>query len=338
MKALRVVLISLGVVVLAALAAGAYLLGPEEIPKETTYRIDLTELRRLAGSLPGDLPLRINHELIARAYLPRAALFAGESFDPHPMVHGAYQIAYPSSFIVVDAAMSAQSFRDDMAGGDDGSVDHEDAWQALTGALERAEAILLTHEHSDHLNGIVAHPKPEVIGGHVRLNREQLADPSIEAALRERIVPLEYDEMLAFAPGVVLLRAAGHTPGSQMIFVTLADGSEWLLLGDVAWHMRQIEELHYRPRLVTALVLGEDRAAVMAQFRALHELMKTNPEVRLVSAHDEDQRAALVEAGVRRRVRVTWPRSGQLWRLATRRSGRRSRSDLRSSRSRPEAG
>jgi glyoxylase-like metal-dependent hydrolase (beta-lactamase superfamily II) len=54
-------------------------------------------------------------------------------------------------------------------------------------------------------------------------------------------------------PRVVLIKAPGHTPGSQMVYVKRADGQEILFLGDVAWQMRNIEEVRERARLVTIL-------------------------------------------------------------------------------------
>ena len=94
----------------------------------------------------------------------------------------------------------------------------------------------------------------------------------------------------------MLIAAPGHSPGSQIVYVRLASEVEYLLIGDVAWHMDALRELHYRPRLVTDLFLGEDRAAVMAQFRTLHELLDT-PGLEIVASHDIDQRRALVQAG-----------------------------------------
>jgi glyoxylase-like metal-dependent hydrolase (beta-lactamase superfamily II) len=52
--------------------------------------------------------------------------------------------------------------------------------------------------------------------------------------------------MLAIAPGVVLKKAQGHTPGSQMVFVALASGSELLFVGDVVWNFDAVTQLKYR--------------------------------------------------------------------------------------------
>src|SRR6185369_13776372 len=110
-----------------------------------------------------------------------------------------------------------------------------------------------------------------------------------------RVKPLEYDHYLPIAPGVVLIKSPGHTRGSQMIYVGLAVGTEFIFMGDVAWQLDQIRQLWYRPRLVTDFFLGEDRAAVLAQFRALHDL-PDRPPVQLVASHDVAQRRDLIDA------------------------------------------
>jgi glyoxylase-like metal-dependent hydrolase (beta-lactamase superfamily II) len=119
----------------------------------------------------------------------------------------------------------------------------------------------------------------------------------LPAALLDAVDPIPGDAPVAVAPGVVLVPAAGHTPGSQLVYVLTADGRELLFVGDVAWHMDAIRNLHYRPRLVTDWLLDEDRAAVLAQFRTLHELL-ADPAIQIVVSHDADQRIELVRAGV----------------------------------------
>jgi len=41
-----------------------------------------------------------------------------------------------------------------------------------------------------------------------------------------RFITIDYDGYFPLAPGVALIKAAGHTAGSQMVFVTLASGRE----------------------------------------------------------------------------------------------------------------
>ena len=60
------------------------------------------------------------------------------------------------------------------------------------------------------------------------------------------------------APGVVLIPAAGHTPGSLYVFVALANGQEVLLVGDTVWSHHNLNRAVGRP-LAVSLGLGEDR-------------------------------------------------------------------------------
>jgi len=259
----------------------------------------MDELRRLAASLPGERPVRLNHEQVAEAELPRGVVFAGESLrTPHPMTHGAYQIVYPDGYVVIDSGFDEAGLR---AMRSDSPFSAE-GYASIQRALAGARKIVITHEHADHSGGFAGYSAPESLVGRLELTREQLANTEqLELArfpkeLSSALTPIEYERAYALAPGVVLVKAAGHTPGSQMIFVQLANGKEYLFLGDVAWHMDQIRELWYRPRLVTDIFIGEDRDAVLAQFRALHDLAGTGT-VQLVASHDVDQRKALIESG-----------------------------------------
>lgn len=78
MRWLRIATVIVGILMLGAWAAGSYLLGREEVPAKSNYRLDVAELRSPTHSIPGDLPLRINYQQVATASLPRAGVFAGE--------------------------------------------------------------------------------------------------------------------------------------------------------------------------------------------------------------------------------------------------------------------
>jgi len=299
---LRIVLIALLAVVLLGAAGWWHLTRPEAPPERSDYVLDLDAVRAAAAAEGGERPQAVRSALLAEAALPRAAIFAGESFDPHPMVHQVFQIVFPDDgFGLVDAGFDQAFFEQGMQGSFRPGVR-----ERIQDALARAQWIVITHEHGDHLQGLAAFPSPEDLLGRLVLTRPQLGsdrwldDVDFPAVLREQVEPVPGDRLHALAPGVVLIPAAGHTPGSQIVYVGLADGRELLLIGDVAWHMDQIRELHYRPRLVTDLYLGEDREAVLHQFRALHDLLEAQPAVTIVPSHDRQQRRALVASGLLR--------------------------------------
>jgi len=296
---LRIAALVAGGLGLVAFAGWSWLTAPEAPPARSDYVIDLARIRALAEETPGPRPTELRSLLVADATLPRAAVFAGEPFDPHTMVHQVFQVVWPDRFLLVDVGFSPVFHAEQMEG-----TYRPEAWDALQPAFGAAENIVVTHEHGDHLEGIARYAEPETLVGRLWLTSEQLANESrldevdFPTALREQLEAVEYDGAIPAGRGVVLLEAAGHTPGSQMVYVHLASGTELLLLGDVAWHLDQIRDLHYRPRLVTDWFLGEDRNAVLHQFRALHDLMAAEPAIELVPSHDSEVRARLVAAGV----------------------------------------
>ena len=295
LRRIAVILVGLG---LLAFGAWKYLTAREAFPEVSHYRIDLDALDSLARGGEGDLPVVVQHEQVAVAGLPAAAVFAGESFDEWPMSHGSYRAVYPDgSSVVIDSAFREAALEQMPYGGTYDAA----AFARVLGALRDAKAVVLTHEHFDHIAGLAAVEDFPSLAQRLVMNREQLENPQtadfLTAEQRARITPVDYAETLRVAPGVVLLRAPGHTPGSQIVYVRPQRGKALLLIGDVAWHLDQIRNEHYRPRLVTDYLLGEDRDAVLNQMRALKDLLDSE-RVAVVSSHDVDDRARLIAAGV----------------------------------------
>jgi len=142
-----------------------------------------------------------------------------------------------------------------------------------------------------------------------RLTREQVAE--LKANLRaepftslhlpsdifDGYQPIDYVRYAAIAPGVVLIKAPGHTPGSQMVYVRRADGVEFLFVGDVAWQMRNIETGREKARMV-AFVAGEDRASVRNELAGLTRLHATDREIHMVPGHDSTAIESFVKSGL----------------------------------------
>jgi glyoxylase-like metal-dependent hydrolase (beta-lactamase superfamily II) len=263
------------------------------------FALDIARIRTLADSLPGDKPSAVRYEEVLALRFAEAMVMAGEPWQETPMPVYAYQLAYRDRTIIIDTALARADGKPKFLGlrYDDG------AWQRMVAAMARAAAIVITHEHVDHIGGIAAHPQLAQLQPALRLTAEQLANPKgmqpvkLPAEALQGYEPLRYDDLFALAPGVVLIKAPGHTPGSQMVYVKRADGRELLFLGDVSWRSRNIDLVRERPWFMT-LMIGEDRQAVLAQLQALNALRQAEPRLALVPGHDGPAVTSLVNAGL----------------------------------------
>ena len=168
--------------------------------------------------------------------------------------------------------------------------DRNDIVQA---ALLQANLIVMTHEHGDHVAGVLRSPHRDAIAGKTLLTRAQvdtLTDspqlPEIqitEEQARDYVV-IDYELLLPIAPGIVLIKAPGHTRGHQVVYIRVERGAEYLLIGDIAWLMDNVTELKLRPE-TTISRIGEDPAALMAQLTWLNGILEEG--VIVVPSHDD---------------------------------------------------
>lgn len=295
-----------GVLVLIIISIPAYwwLAIESHIPSSAHYSIDMTAVRRLANAGVVDLPIAIRVETIGHLSVPEAFAIAGGRWQNLDMPVSAYEIAYQDRAIIVDTAFDAEVAK--QMGAD---VFDEAAYARLGAALATAQLIMVTHEHADHAGGLLAQPNLKDLMGKVRLTQVQVTElkkvireaqkskPHVSASVFDGYQGIDDEPYQAIAPGVVLIKAPGHTPGSQMVYVKRADGQEILFLGDVAWQMRNIEEIRERPRLATWLA-GEDREAVMGEFVELHRLQTAEPHLNMMPGHDAAELTRFLKAGL----------------------------------------
>ena len=261
-----------------------------------SFSLDLAAIRAESARLDGPGPVRIEVETVSHQRVPEIAMVAGASWTRVDLVRTSYRLVWASGVSgIIDTTYDRETAK---------NVDayDEDAFNRLTQAMRTARFILVTHEHSDHIGGLKSLAGDPTIAARALVTPEQLdspagATPPWPPSARQHLTVIRYSGDRAIAPGVVLIKAPGHTPGSQMVYVRLADGSEYIFMGDTASMADNIATGHIRSHLVTDWMSHDDRAAVLAQVTALRNLHVRNPAVILVPGHDGEALSDLERRG-----------------------------------------
>lgn len=259
-----------------------------------TYNEDLLErIRETAKIIPGNSPVSINFMKIAESHRTYAAVIEGGSDEPFISARTAFQVLYPSASVMIDTGMdeTVHSFY--------GFGREEPFWpeknELVQQALRGASLIIVTHEHGDHIAGVLRSDYRDELALKTLLTKAQvetlLTNPQLpEIGLASgdssNYLIVDYDRYLPVAPGMVLVKSPGHTPGHQMVYTRLANNEEYLFIGDIGWLLENVAGPTLRPE-ATSERIGENRQAIMAQLIWIKQLMDHHGII-IVPSHDND--------------------------------------------------
>ncbi len=261
------------------------------------WSADLADIRRVGTLIPGRKPLRINVLKFAESHRTKNFSVKGEPATPSVQARTVFQVVYADGYVMVDAGMDLPMHKQIGRGAEEPYFPEQA--QQVDKALRGARAIIFTHEHGDHITGVIRTPYLAELAPKSILTRTQVhtlettpqfPDLRITEEQAQRYHIIDYDQYMAFAPGWALIKASGHTPGSQMMFITLDSGREYLLIGDTAWHMDSVRKVTGKD----APWIVEDTNAVNDQLKWLNGLYNSEKNLVIIASHDDDEHKELV--------------------------------------------
>ena len=275
------------------------------IPRESEpYPANLLQrVRQAATTVPGELADAINFVKVAESHRTYAAVIEDGSEDPFISARSAFQIVYPDGSIMLDSGMDETVHR--FYGFGRVEPYWPDVNDTVQAALRRAQLIIITHEHGDHVAGVLRSDYRDELAPKTILTKDQVRTLSLAPQLPEitltpaqarDYIVVDYELILPVAPGIVLIKSPGHTHGHQMVYVQLAGGQEFLFIGDIGWSLDNIIELKLRPAATIARV-KEDPQALMHQMTWIKQVMDTDGLI-VVPSHDDRLLTRYAEEGL----------------------------------------
>lgn len=259
-------------------------------PKTDMFPLNIASLRDAANDQAGEKPSQIEVEIISHTPAPRIAMVGGTNWSEIDLIRAAYRIVSPEASIILDTGYSESVARET------GATDYSSAaWTRTRQHIAAADMVLITHAHIDHSGGLDASAGNAWLS---RLQIETLEAQGHSVPRGAQMIEFGTDGLFSPAPGIVIVQASGHTPGSQLVYVQLSDETEILFMGDTASMLDNVRLQRPRSRFVMERLTQADRGAVFAQTKALKALSEAAPDLMLVPGHDSAAIEALIEKGV----------------------------------------
>ena len=162
----------------------------------------LATVRRAAEMVPGERATSVGVLTPDIFMVSMAFMLEGGTRDSVPAGHPAFQLRFPRGWIMVDASIDR-----DIAKGDKSFSDER--YRRIHEALRDASLSVVTHEHEDHVAGLIRSPFLAEVQRHAMLTRTQMRvlldkpnDPRIklDSAAASRYLVVDYDPIMPIAP------------------------------------------------------------------------------------------------------------------------------------------
>ena len=284
-----------------AAALPSYAQSVQKQPADSAWSVQLDQIRQVAAMIPGRRALRVNVLKFAESRRSKKFSVQGATDEPSVQARTVFQVVYADGTMMIDSGMDEQVHR--FFGRGVIEPYYPDAAKQVERALRSSRAIIITHEHGDHVAGVIRPPFAAELEPKTLLTRAQvealqtnpqMPEIKITPDMASRYNVVDYEKYLSFGPGIALIKAPGRTPGSQMVYVALESGREYLFIADTAWHMDSVRLIKGK----AAPWIQEEEVLLLAQLKWLNELYRKEKNLFIIASHDDEEHKELIAKGV----------------------------------------
>lgn len=274
--------------------------------QKITYDDNLLEKIRSAGNyITGEKPVDVRYIKFAESPRTFAATVEGGNMTPYIQARTAYQLVFPNSTVMIDSGMDEKIH--EFFGNGKKQPYFKSQNDSVQLALNKAKQIIITHEHGDHIAGVLRNKNYKNIAAktiltyqqiNTLIKKPQMPELKIDSAQIKDFIAVDFYDILSVAPGAVLIKSPGHTPGEIMVYAKLESGKEYVFTGDVSWSYSGIENKKQKPKDQIKRI-EENPASIQFQLDWLNTLPSKG--IQLLVSHDDIIQPQLVKKGIIKR-------------------------------------
>lgn len=165
--------------------------------------------------------------------------------------------------------------------------------------------LFFSHLHWDHASGLKDFPLAKIHSLPSELNNPKIELGYISSQFDGDSVNWNHLEFqnkpyVSYAKSLdwygdgtaVFVPMKGHSEGSVGLFLHTENGQTFFLTGDIVWRHEGFLKKRHKPRGARWIV-DYDTATLGEEISRVHELIKKNPELQVIPAHDHDVQSPL---------------------------------------------